>query len=45
MAKENFEAALGKLEELVDAVKDLGFSEVAITRGGYREGGVDSWVR
>ena len=34
-----------KLEQLVDAVKDLGFSEVAITRGGYREGGVDSWVR
>ncbi len=35
----------GKLEELVDAVKDLGFSEVMIARGGYREGGVDSWVR
>lgn len=32
----------GRVEELIDAVKDLGFSEVVIARGGYREGGADS---
>jgi len=32
----------GRLDDLIDAVKDLGFSEVVIACGGYREGGADS---
>ncbi|KLK87728.1 ExsB family transcriptional regulator [Methanoculleus sediminis] len=32
-----------RLEELLGAVKELGFEDVAIAAGGYREGGADSW--
>jgi uncharacterized protein len=35
----------GRLEELLGAVKDLGFKDVTIAPGGYREGGADSWKR
>ena len=34
-----------RLEELLGAVKELGFEDVAIASGGYREGGADSWKR
>lgn len=34
-----------RLEELLGAVKELGFIDVAIASGGYREGGADSWKR
>lgn len=34
-----------RLEELLGTVKDLGFEEVVIAPGGYREGGADSWKR
>lgn len=34
-----------RLEGLLDAVKDLGFEEVTIASGGYREGGADAWKR
>lgn len=34
-----------RLEELLGAVKGLGFEDVAIASGGYREGGADSWKR
>ncbi len=33
----------GRLERLIDPVKDLGFSDVVIAHEGYREGGADSW--
>ena len=32
-----------RLERLLGAVKELGFSDVAIAPEGYREGGADSW--
>jgi uncharacterized protein len=35
----------GRLEELLEAVKDLGFEDVVIAPRGYREGGADSWKR
>ncbi|WP_292366035.1 MULTISPECIES: ATP-dependent sacrificial sulfur transferase LarE [unclassified Methanoculleus] len=34
-----------RLEELLGAVKELGFEDVTIVPGGYREGGADSWKR
>jgi len=34
-----------RLEELLGAVKELGFEDVEIAPGGYREGGADSWKR
>lgn len=34
-----------RLEELRGAVKELGFADVTIASGGYREGGADSWKR
>lgn len=34
-----------RLEELLGAVKELGFEDVVIASGGYREGGADSWKR
>ncbi len=34
-----------RLEELLDAVKELGFEDVVIAQAGYREGGADSWKR
>lgn len=34
-----------RLEHLLGAVKDLGFEDVAIAPGGYRQGGADSWER
>ena len=32
-----------RLVELLGAVKELGFGDVVIAAGGYREGGADSW--
>lgn len=32
-----------RLEELLGTVKELGFEDVTIAAGGYREGGADSW--
>ena len=32
-----------RLERLLGAVKELGFSDVVVAPGGYREGGADSW--
>lgn len=34
-----------RLEGLLGAVKELGFADVTIASGGYREGGADSWKR
>ncbi len=34
-----------RLGELLGAVKELGFEDVVIASGGYREGGADSWKR
>jgi uncharacterized protein len=34
-----------RLERLLGAVKGLGFEDVAIAPGGYKEGGADSWKR
>lgn len=34
-----------RLEQLIGAVRDLGFSDVMIAHGGYREGGANSWKR
>lgn len=34
-----------RLEQLIGAVKDLGFSGVVIACEGYREGGADPWTR
>ncbi len=34
-----------RLAELLDAVKDIGFSDVVIAPGGYREGGSERWKR
>lgn len=34
-----------RLEELLGALKELGFEDVAIASGGYREGGAGPWKR
>ena len=47
-ARASIEADLAyhdRLEELLDAVRNLGFEDAVIASGGYREGGADAWKR